>query len=103
MQINFLQGCDSMLSQHFKIASLSQRSFVAAQQMMEKHKMNFHQEVRPGLFDCLRTLCPIEDEELVYEQLKSYAEGRRKQDIRTARPPTTENINTQVLYHTKEH
>ncbi|KAJ7374384.1 Splicing factor 3B subunit 2 [Desmophyllum pertusum] len=96
------KGYEAMLNHHFKVASLSPRCFIAARQMMDNHKRRFangksllRREVRPGLFDCLRTLCPIDNEEAVYEQLKSYAEGRRKQGIRTAPPlASTRNVNT---------
>ena len=58
---------------------------------MDNHKKKFangksvfRQVVRPGLFDCLRKLCPVDDEESIYQVLKSYAEGSIEQGIRTA-------------------
>ena len=87
---------------------MSSRCFVAARQMMDNHKKKFangkslwRQVVRPGLFDCLRKLCPLEDEESIYKVLKSYAEGRVEQGIRTAPTyeyPPTRNYKRKVMH-----
>ncbi|XP_078351320.1 uncharacterized protein LOC144636051 [Oculina patagonica] len=71
-----LKGYESLLNHYFKVAGLSHRCFVAARQMMDNHKRKFansksvfRQVVRHGLFDCLRKLCPIDDEGRIYKVL----------------------------------